>query len=161
MVRRSRLTLDGDRKVLAVLSHIKGEKNANIQAKILDALSRDFLLTPWQMQALCHTKLNRPNCANDASGTCLRLLPCALGAVDFRQAVLCTNTLADLTRLQRKAQALFSLCLENPIGYYNLDLSQAPDRCVAERLLLLNRWQIRLWYAAGLIDISEDANEKA
>jgi hypothetical protein len=39
-------------------------------------------------------------------------------------------------------------------------LSEPPDRNAAEKLLLLNRWEVSVWMASGRIDISQHQNQK-
>jgi hypothetical protein len=160
IIQRTRLKLTGRRKTLAILSICKSEADERERDVVLDAISRDFLFTPEQVKALCHTEARRPNCAKDPAGTCCRLLPCLVGAFDVRQALLCTHNLGELLRVHTHGRKLLSLHLENPTGHYNFALSEPSDRATAERLLLLNRWEIQVRLASGRCDISQNQNLK-
>jgi len=78
----------------------------------------------------------------------------------LREGSSCTRTLYDLYRLHKGGALLLSLNLENPTGHYVLSLSESTHYAVAQRLLLLNRWELHLWKAAARPDISQSGNGK-
>lgn len=160
MIARRRRTLVGKRKVLAVLEHIKSVVDDYIRDDLLEALSYDFILTQEQAKSLCHTKMRTRNCGHDPVGTCARLLPTLMDPLSMREHVLATESVRDLVRLEQGAVALLNVNFDNPTGHYDLNLAEPAERVVAERLLLLNRWQGQRWKAAGLVDISQHGNGK-
>jgi len=156
----SRMKLTTRRKTLAILCIIKSESDEQERETWLEALGRDFILTPEQLKALCHTEIQRSSCGKDPAGTCVQLLSCLIGPKDIREAMLCTHNLGELVRVQEKGKWLLSLNLFAPTGHYDLHLHNPADRAVAERLLLLNRWENMVWFANGHMDISQHANQK-
>lgn len=160
VVAKSRVRLSTRRKTLAVLCIIKSEVDEQERETWLEALGRDFILTPEQLKALCHSELSRSSCGKDPAGTCVQLLPCLIGPKDIREAMLCTHNLAELVRVQEKGKWLLCLNVFCPTGHYHLHLHNPSDRAVAERLLLLNRWENMVWFGNGHMDISQHANQK-
>ena len=69
--------------------------------------------------------------------------------------------LRDVAKIHESAGALFELNAEAPTGAYSLDLALPMDRCVAELLLVLNRWETALWFARSNVDISQHGSRAA
>eukprot|EP00913_Durusdinium_trenchii_P024096 g22630.t1 len=56
-------------------------------------------------------------------------------------AMLCLPTLADFYTCYPRMEALLTFNAQNPTGHYSLDLSNSCEFAVAQRLLLLDRWE--------------------
>jgi len=119
----------------ALWSQLDGDVFA--QRTILAALSRDFNLSQSFVEFCCSASktLQRETVA--------RLLPC----IDTNSAYMIGMTLPtflDFAWTQHQTQNLLGFNLDNPTGHYKLDLSNSTDSTVAERLLLLDRWEAAL-----------------
>lgn len=160
MLRRSRITLDGRLKTSIVLAQIKAESDEFELKTLLVALSRDFMLTPAQVEALCKTGMDCHSCGKDPVGTYSLLLPCLMTPREVQQVSHCLPTLNDAVRVNHEARWLLNLNYENPTGHYDLNLAVPSDRSTVEQLLFLNRWELHVWKAAGRTDISQHGNWK-
>lgn len=88
-----------------------------------------------------------------------RLLPCVVGGTPSRY--LCRQispSLQDYIRMLHQGHAFFVLNVENPTGRYRLDLSNAADYAVAERLAILDQWEIVAKVQLGRADTSQKGN---
>jgi len=159
-LRRLRINLLDERISRDLLYLIKSVDNENAWRSLLESASHDFVLTPDQVQGLFMSKTKHANCGRDLVGTCIRMLPCVIGATHQRIVLSKICSLRDMTRMQHRAGSLVSLVLDNPTGHYNLVLSQPCDRSVLERLLLLNRWEYHIWLTTDHSDISQHGNSK-
>eukprot|EP00930_Biecheleria_cincta_P016398 TRINITY_DN13353_c1_g1_i3.p1 TRINITY_DN13353_c1_g1~~TRINITY_DN13353_c1_g1_i3.p1 ORF type:complete len:1543 (-),score=251.14 TRINITY_DN13353_c1_g1_i3:233-4861(-) len=146
MFRKTRLSLHSERKILAVLAKIKGSPS-QLSEELVQAVSRDFLLTADQVIAL---SLGPDPLRNVSALSASLFDPGAMW-----QASGSFKTFEALVALEREAHQIMTLNLENPTGSYMLNLSKVGDRSVAQRLMLLNRWQLHLWHAQNLIDGSQ------
>jgi len=154
-IRWRRLPLDIDRE-LAVLGQVIRTVNYEQVFLLLEAISYDLELTPEQVMAVC-SKYTVPA---DIVRVCSCLLPCLVGAAHMRRMFAMTHSLGDLMRVGERGHHLLSLNLENPTGHYKLDLNSPSDLAVANRLLLLNRWEIKAWKAKGHGEISQFGDGK-
>lgn len=160
ITRHFRATLGENSKALAVLCIVKSMVDEESRKMLLDALSCDFVLRPEQVQALCQTRLKKQNCGKDPVGTCCKLLPCLVGHAHIRSAALLTRSIGDLLRIGHIGRWMLTLNLENPVGHYTLALGEPSDKNTAEKLLLLNRWEVQISQAAGHTDTSQSGNLK-
>jgi len=119
------------------------------QIAMLDALSKDFRFTYPEFDQLCRSKPIIDEIA-------WRILPTIAGGN-------CTNYLAMLhmpspgayLKLYRRSARLLRFNIENPTGRYLLDLSNCCDFAIAERLLLLDRWECSVSKRLQLEDVSQ------
>lgn len=160
IVKRVRMQLKTHREKVAVLGQVKSVQDDEEQHNLLEALSWDFDLTPDQVSSLCKTKARWSNCGKDPVAVMKRLMPCLLGALNLRSFFQSVEVLGDILRVAAASNSLFTLNLENPTAHYRLVLSDPSDRSAAERLLILNRWELSVWKAHGRPDISQNGNFK-
>jgi hypothetical protein len=66
--------------------------------------------------------------------------------------MLLVPSLGDYLGLMKKQKTLFTFNVDNPNGHYKLDLDSVGDYAVAERLLLLDRWETRIAQFLGRVD---------
>jgi len=119
------------------------------QLLLLDMLAKDFSLTYSHMRQFCKSR-------DIASAAICRLLPCVEGGHSVRY--LCTlfaPSASDYRANQRRLIKFMSFTAENPSGYYRLQLDNAPEYAVAERLLLLSRWEASASARQGVADSSK------
>eukprot|EP00929_Paragymnodinium_shiwhaense_P014366 TRINITY_DN122270_c0_g1_i1.p1 TRINITY_DN122270_c0_g1~~TRINITY_DN122270_c0_g1_i1.p1 ORF type:complete len:1412 (-),score=210.43 TRINITY_DN122270_c0_g1_i1:188-4423(-) len=105
------------------------------QLTMLDALSKDFYFDYSLFAQACRSRELIGQIA-------LRLLPCLHGDHMTRFLSLqLMPSLGEYLKLMVSANTFLVLNVDNPTGHYNLDLSNCCDYAVAERLLLLDRWE--------------------
>ncbi|CAJ1340418.1 unnamed protein product, partial [Effrenium voratum] len=141
------------RKTLVVLQKVNSLKGPIFDAFLM-ALIFHFQLTKDQVMAVYM------NQGDKAKETLLRMLPMLMAPQPLLHAALNTDTAKDLVDFESEAQELMSLNLENPTGHYALRLEVLSHRTVAQKLLLLNRWQLHLWRSANLVDVTMDGKGK-
>mmetsp|Transcript_26615 Transcript_26615/g.88276 ORF Transcript_26615/g.88276 Transcript_26615/m.88276 type:complete len:1465 (-) Transcript_26615:97-4491(-) len=123
------------------------------QQVFLTALSRDFNLTLPILEyftSSCRTMLRQTVCA---------LLP-SLGhnRCSYFESGLLFPTVFDYMFCQERTKNLVEFNLDNPTGHYKLDLANSTDGAVAERLMLLDRWEGALDDKHNRADISHRGN---
>mmetsp|Transcript_78708 Transcript_78708/g.138856 ORF Transcript_78708/g.138856 Transcript_78708/m.138856 type:complete len:1576 (+) Transcript_78708:47-4774(+) len=151
MYRKRKLTMERTRKVLAVCVKVMSSSD-KLASILLEGLGKDFLVTAEQLTALSHGK--------ETAHAMSVLLPCLAGPPLIHRAALQTKHVSDLMALEKGGQHLMSLNLENPTDHYELNMENMADRCAAQRLMLLNRWQAHIWKQNKLIDNSQAGNGK-
>lgn len=141
------------RKVRPLLALFKSyEGHYQEQLVFLEALAKDFLLPYPCVAQLCRTRSLTP----DILG---RLLPCISGGAPARQLSLQLSTsMPDVVRILHQVHNFMIWNVENPTGHYRLDLSNAADHTVAERLAILDAWEISTKVKLGRADTSEKGN---
>jgi len=131
-------------KIFNTLSHREQE-----QLSLLDMLAKDFSLTYPHMHQFCQSR-------DIASAAICRLIPCVQGGQTVRYLCTLFAPSASENRANHKRLRKFvTLTAENPTGYYRLQLDNAADYAVAERLLLLSRWEAMASVRQGMIDASK------
>mmetsp|Transcript_16862 Transcript_16862/g.31366 ORF Transcript_16862/g.31366 Transcript_16862/m.31366 type:complete len:1427 (-) Transcript_16862:243-4523(-) len=128
------------------------EGRSQDQVVMLDALSKDFLISFPQMQQLSKSRAL-------VSDIITRLLHCVTGGVPARYlTMLLTPSLGEYVRNQKKLWTLLGFNVENPTGHYRLNLSLNSDHGVAESLMLLDRWEVSVDRKLGRVDVSQKGN---
>jgi len=69
-----------------------------------------------------------------------------------------TPSLGEYFRIRNQIRSLREFNVENPTGHYRLDLGNACDFAVAERLLLIDRWEQGISRTLGRADTSQTGN---
>merc|ERR1719359_2270907 len=72
--------------------------------------------------------------------------------------MLLIPSLGEYVTVLKKQRYLLSFNIENPNGHYKLNLENAADYFVAERLLLLDRWETSVARRLGRADTSQRGN---
>eukprot|EP00929_Paragymnodinium_shiwhaense_P086776 TRINITY_DN47210_c0_g1_i1.p1 TRINITY_DN47210_c0_g1~~TRINITY_DN47210_c0_g1_i1.p1 ORF type:complete len:1295 (+),score=272.31 TRINITY_DN47210_c0_g1_i1:211-4095(+) len=125
----------------------KQEKDA-----MLEALSRDILLTYPCVRQLCSSR-------EVTSEVLSRVIHNLDGGTSSQSlAFLLLRSPADLVQVLRRTEICRGFNPQNPTGHYRLNLAQAGDRAVAERLLLLDRWEAGVARRKELVDVSARGN---
>jgi len=127
------------------------------QTVFIEALAKDFMLTPAQLAHICESS---PHFTCEAIA---RLLHCTMGGSMRWEAnrslcMLLFPTLGELSRTHEKMRALLDFNIENPTGHYKLNLSNCCDHAVAEQLLLLDRWETVIDRRLNRADTSQRGN---
>eukprot|EP00931_Biecheleriopsis_adriatica_P034888 TRINITY_DN20125_c0_g1_i1.p1 TRINITY_DN20125_c0_g1~~TRINITY_DN20125_c0_g1_i1.p1 ORF type:complete len:1674 (+),score=304.30 TRINITY_DN20125_c0_g1_i1:79-5022(+) len=154
MYRKRKLSMATMRKTLVLLTKVKTSPIL-CREDLINGIAKDFHLTPDQVLAVCGGQLG-----SETLKTLVELLPCLSGPWAIRQVARATKLISELIDFEKLAGSLLNLNLENSTGHYELDLSHNHDRCVVQKLLLLNRWQLHLWRSAQIWDVSQDGNGK-
>jgi len=123
------------------------------QKVFLNSMSKDFCLKP------CHIELMCFSCPSMRPEVIYRLLPCVTGgdASESLVMLLC-STIGEFIKLHKKMRKFIDFNVENPTGHYKLDLSNHTEHSVAEKLLLLDRWEVVLAKRKGRRDVSQYGN---
>lgn len=119
------------------------------QLAILEALSKDFVLRLPYLEHLCRSR----SLIGDILG---RLLPCLVGgrpALFMGQRL--SPTLTDYARMLHQANSFLTFNVENPTGQHRLDLSNAADSAILERVGLLDAWETATRARLGRTDTSQ------
>ncbi|CAE8610347.1 unnamed protein product [Polarella glacialis] len=127
-------------------------RDMELQA-FLNALSKDFNLSVSEISYLCtHNK-------NFATRVMRTMLPTIV--LDRRNRYLsCMNfpKISEFYSSWVHMEALLQLNIQNPSGHYKLNLASSSDFAVAQRLILLDRWEGLVNRRNGRIDISARNN---
>jgi Ca2+-binding EF-hand superfamily protein len=123
------------------------------QYAMLKAMSRDFLFSYPQMEQICDSRLF----ASKAIGM---LFHCILGGPG--EQYLCyrlSPSLGEQVGIRRRVSKLLDMNIETPTGRYILNLAKPVDLAIAERLFLLDRWEIRRQeLRENIVDTSQKGN---
>lgn len=141
------------RKVIPLFAQWQSLRGSNVeQIVMLDAMAKDFSLSYAQIHQMTKCDL-----AKDV--IIQRLFACVEGGDAPRYLTLGLNSkLSGFTRCMRHMSSLLAFNVHNPNGHYKLNLSQHSDHAVAERLLLLDRWESSLCQGKGLYDTTQRGN---
>jgi len=155
----------GYRKIIPLFAEWGTLEGHNLEQQVvLDALSRDFLLTYPQIAQLCTSKESK---AIPGGGKERRQLPIVVeiiskllhcvegGRASHYLSMLLTSTLPQFIRTYREMSAFLMLNVENPTGHYHLDLGNPGQAAVAERLLLIDRWETGISRRRGYQNVSQ------
>jgi len=125
----------------------------NEQRVFLSALSKDLKISPEAVSEFCYAD----RCM--AAEVLWELLPCTEGGAAMRYVcMLQCPGLPIYISLMTRMRAFLAFNPENPTGHYKLDLSNPTDHAVADRLLLLDRWENSLADQLGRKDVSQKGN---
>lgn len=123
------------------------------QRCFLDAIAKDFCLTPAHLEHMCRS------CPTMRSEAIQKLLPCVIGgeAAEFICMTFLQNIFVFIP-MSRHMRNFLDFNIDNPTGHYKLDLANSTDYAVAEKLLLLDRWEVVLTKRMSRMDISQHGN---
>jgi hypothetical protein len=124
------------------------------QMVMLDAMSKDFRFT------FAHVKMFTKMSRSLVGEIIERLLSCVEGeGHGARFLTLALNQgLVNYTLTYKQVFKFLAFNPQNPNGHYKLDLSNHVEYTLAERLLMLDRWESALVQRQGLEDISQKGN---
>jgi len=123
------------------------------QEVFIQALAKDFNMSVAYVQHLCKAA---PSVESDVINA---MLPCT--AEDGGSRYLLLQTLQSLPALVTTFSTMECFLLfnvSNPTGHYKLELNNTSEFAVAQRLLLLDRWESVINKRRGRIDISSRGN---
>mmetsp|Transcript_112506 Transcript_112506/g.195237 ORF Transcript_112506/g.195237 Transcript_112506/m.195237 type:complete len:1491 (+) Transcript_112506:137-4609(+) len=143
----------GFRKVIPLFAQWKSiDGHILEQYVMLDAMAQDFLFTYPHVQQFCQTRAI-------ALDVICRMLDCVDGGVGMRYMTMgLLRNIPDFTRMLKSCQPLTTFNCENPNAKYTLDLGKHAERAVAEKLLLLDRWESNMAQRKNLMDTSQRGN---
>lgn len=119
------------------------------QLTMLDAMSKDFLFNYSQFVQMCRSRAI-------IGDIVWRILPCVTGGTTSRYlGMLHMPSIGEYLKLMRRSVRLLHFNIDNPTGHYNLDLSNCCDFAIAERLMLLDRWECSVARRKDLEDVSQ------
>lgn len=122
------------------------------QGVLLEAFSKDFSITLPEIEMMCATR-------SQIGEIICRLMHCVEGGEIARYlAMTHTPSLRDYFRIRKHIRSLMEFNIENPTGHYRFDLGNACDYSVAERVLLIDRWEQGIARAKEYADTSQTGN---
>jgi Ca2+-binding EF-hand superfamily protein len=123
------------------------------QLVFLKALSKDFHL---EVAHIDHMVKSVPSMRSEIM---FRLLPCVLGGEASESLCLMLfPSLGSFLRVHKRMRKFIDFNIENPTGHYKLDLENGSEHSLAEKLLLLDRWEVVLDRRRGSRDTSQRGN---
>jgi len=140
-------------KIIPLLAQWKSlEGRSNEQRCLLCALSKDFLITYPQFDLMAQSR-------SMLSEIIAALLPCISGGQVTRcLTMMHIPSLGEFVNVMTKQRNLLNCNIDNPNGHYKLDLENPSDHAVADRLLLLDRWETSIAKRLGRMDCSQRGN---
>eukprot|EP00927_Polykrikos_kofoidii_P018808 TRINITY_DN18765_c0_g1_i2.p1 TRINITY_DN18765_c0_g1~~TRINITY_DN18765_c0_g1_i2.p1 ORF type:complete len:700 (+),score=134.94 TRINITY_DN18765_c0_g1_i2:28-2100(+) len=132
---RSRLSFSKVVPGLAVWKMLEGSHQE--QKIFLQALAKDFILTVDELIQLCRSQTR----ICDVLG---RLLHCVVGGSSSVFITLQFAASASIDEYMATRRCMDKYCMvnfEHPTGHYKLDLSNCAEFGIAQKLLLLDRWE--------------------
>jgi len=123
------------------------------QIEMLEALGKDFQLTCSQLMYLCEGH-------SLTTDVLWRLLPCVVpGANTFHVTqLMLTASIEEHIAIHNHMVNYRNFNADNPTGHYTLRLDTPGDYGVAEKLLLLDRWEAGISRRQDRLDISQREN---
>lgn len=119
----------------------------------INALAKDFNLSLHYLEHMVVTDTSFSN-----ESIC-RLSPCIPGTMASRYLSLMKSAkLSDYLWTHKQMSALLDFNVDNPTGHYKLYLERCADYAVAERLLLLDRWEAAVDLRHARYDTSSRGN---
>eukprot|EP00931_Biecheleriopsis_adriatica_P050974 TRINITY_DN29532_c0_g2_i1.p1 TRINITY_DN29532_c0_g2~~TRINITY_DN29532_c0_g2_i1.p1 ORF type:complete len:1374 (+),score=262.33 TRINITY_DN29532_c0_g2_i1:124-4245(+) len=123
------------------------------QTVFLKAMSKEFYLTLPDLEIFSSTSyLFRPACITNLIAS----IPPSQDSFFIGQMRYATSLECITSR--RSIQCLIDFNAENPTGHYRLDLANSADYAVAERLVLLDKWEILIDKRLNRYDTSAVGN---
>jgi len=127
--------------------------NSMDQSSFLQAMSKDFCLTPSHLEHMA------TSCPSMRCEIIDRLLPCVTGGEASESLVMMLfQSLGEFARMHKRMRNFIDFNVENATRHYKLDLASCTDYCVAEKLLLLDRWEVVMGRSSGRRDTSQRGN---
>jgi len=144
----------GWKKAIPILANWKMIQQSMLQQQVfLDSLAKDFCLTVPRLAQMCAS--NRLF----AKDIVWRMMPCVpYDAASRFLGHMLAPSLGDFLWTHQRMQALLTFNAGNPTGHYTLSLDNCCDYAVAERLLLLDRWESAIDSRGQYFDTSKWAN---
>jgi Ca2+-binding EF-hand superfamily protein/Ran GTPase-activating protein (RanGAP) involved in mRNA processing and transport len=120
----------------------------------LNALAKDFVLTPGQLEHLCNVKHSAMR-----TDIVYHLLPCVIGGETAETLSMgLFPSIGEFLKTHRILRRYIDFNIENPTGHYRLSLDINTDYAIAEKLCLLDRWEVVLDHRHGRADLSQRGN---
>eukprot|EP00931_Biecheleriopsis_adriatica_P114726 TRINITY_DN9063_c0_g1_i2.p1 TRINITY_DN9063_c0_g1~~TRINITY_DN9063_c0_g1_i2.p1 ORF type:complete len:1400 (+),score=271.00 TRINITY_DN9063_c0_g1_i2:368-4201(+) len=123
------------------------------QNVFIDALAKDFSMTPSFLDFMCYA--SKPMVKTTLNHL-LPTVPCYGNARYL--AMINFPSLEAFSAAYATMQALLTFNVQNPTGQYKLDLSNSSDFSVAQRLILLDRWESVVASRHNRVDVSAKGN---
>eukprot|EP00746_Dinoflagellata_sp_MGD_P124257 gnl/MRDRNA2_/MRDRNA2_58846_c0_seq1.p1 gnl/MRDRNA2_/MRDRNA2_58846_c0~~gnl/MRDRNA2_/MRDRNA2_58846_c0_seq1.p1 ORF type:complete len:1059 (+),score=130.93 gnl/MRDRNA2_/MRDRNA2_58846_c0_seq1:374-3178(+) len=161
ITKETRVTLPPCR-VVPLLALGRRLRTQDERLRFTEALSRDFILEPQHIAALCRSTGDGQR-GFDCCSALSMLLPCVCTSpVDVKNTLAVARAASDFVKVQENCVTFLSLNVENPTGFYKLELSQPCDFYVGQNLLLVSRWEAGIWKERGFAqyDPSQRGNFK-
>jgi len=137
--------------MFACFKQLQGKDDA--QLAFLDAMATDFYLDPSHVEHMCRS------CPPMKSAIISRLLPSVSGGeMGECLCLLLYPSIQEFVRHHKVMRNFLDFNIENPTGHYKLDLGRSTDYAVAEKLLLLDRWEVGVGRRQGRRDTSQRGN---
>jgi Ran GTPase-activating protein (RanGAP) involved in mRNA processing and transport len=140
-------------KVIPLLAQWRNlDGRATEQRCLLKALAGDFELTYPQIV-----------CMSQSRSMLQEIISCMLPSIEGGQVtryltMLLIPSLGEYVNTLRKQRNLLAFNVDNPNGHYCLDLENPSDHAVAERLLVLDRWETSIALKLKRVDTSQRGN---
>jgi len=122
-------------KVIPMMAQWASSKSLQEQLVMLDALSKDFLLSLTHVAQLCKSR--------GLVGEIMAWLLPSLGtSSEVRYlALLHVPSISEYVKLLGRMKQLFAFNINNPTGHYKLHLENPAEHSVAEQLLIIDAWE--------------------
>jgi len=146
--------MPGYNKVIPLFARWKDlDGRPESQRVFVNALAKDFNLTLPYLEYMAKAS------ATFLNETMWRLMPSIpLDTTTQYLASLIFPRLSDYILIQQKMSQLIDFNIDNPSGHYKLDLGNCCEYAIAERLLLLDRWEAAVDKRIERFDISSRGN---
>ena len=143
----------GFRKVVPLMAQWQSiDGNIGEQKVLLEALSQDFTVTYPQFELMAQSRVLFDE-------TLCSLMHCIVGGNTARYlCMMLTPSLGAFLKNHKNTSALLRFNVENPTGHYCLDLENCSDHAVAERILLLDRWESGIAKRQGRVPVSQQGD---
>eukprot|EP00929_Paragymnodinium_shiwhaense_P047994 TRINITY_DN24333_c0_g1_i1.p1 TRINITY_DN24333_c0_g1~~TRINITY_DN24333_c0_g1_i1.p1 ORF type:complete len:1631 (+),score=438.00 TRINITY_DN24333_c0_g1_i1:218-5110(+) len=141
------------RKIVPMLAQWKTLDNRAAEQNVfLNALSKDFLWQYPYIEMFCQSRSFVVNIIG-------RLLPATAGGESARyMSLMATPSLPEFLALLKNVRSLLFFNVQNPTGHYHFNLESPIDFAVAERLILLDRWEMSVDLKLKRVDASQMGN---
>lgn len=124
------------------------------QTVFLEALASDFSITVPELQVMCQCSRSTVKMTMNA------LLPAIPDGGSSRYLALqLFPKFQDFCTIFALQEQFLLFNAQNPTGHYKLDLANRPDFAVAQRLLLLDRWETVVNKRNNRVDVSSRGNQ--
>lgn len=146
-----------ERKAVPMFALWKRLCGSDIEQNVfLCVLARDFNLSISQLRYMAESS------PSIMAETYTRLLPCVYtedpSCLPMYLCQMSCRNFNDLLYITGKMRSLLELNVDNPTGHYKLNLQNRGDHAVAERLLLLDRWEAMVDHRHKRADTSHMGN---
>jgi hypothetical protein len=140
------------RKVAALLGLWRSVDEMQMEQKVLlNAMSRDIIIEYPHIVQMIKSRSALVEVVQN-------LLPCVPGQVGQFVTLRHVPTLHELILILGHHKNFRNFNIDNPNAHYKLDLESASDRTIAERLIVLDRWETGIARRLKRVDISQRGN---